>query len=70
MNKKRIAILGAGGFGAYLALELEARGYQIKLFEEHSEPVRKASLVNEGKIHLGFIYAMDKEFHTSRDIDF
>lgn len=68
MKNKRIAILGAGGLGACLALELANRGYQIDLFEEHAEPVRKASFVNEGKIHLGFIYAMDKEFHTSRQM--
>lgn len=67
-NKKRIAILGAGGLGACLALELSQRGYQVDLYEEHSEPIKKASFVNEGKIHLGFIYAMDKDFHTSRQL--
>jgi hypothetical protein len=68
LKNKRIAILGAGGLGACLDLELEARGYQIDLFEEHTESVRKASFVNEGKIHLGFIYAMDKTFHTARQM--
>lgn len=67
-NKKRIAILGAGGLGACLALELAQRGYQIDLYEEHSEPIKKATYVNEGKIHLGFIYAMDKGFNTSREM--
>lgn len=70
MNKKerKIAVLGAGGLGACLSLELAQRGYQVDLFEEHSEPVRKASFVNEGKIHLGFIYAMDRDFHTSKSM--
>ena len=70
MNKinRKIAVLGAGGLGACLALELSQRGYQVDLYEEHSEPIKKASFVNEGKIHLGFIYAMDKEFHTSREM--
>lgn len=69
MNKnKRIAILGAGGLGTCLALELANRGYQVELFEAHSEPVGKASFVNEGKIHLGFIYALDRDFHTSQQM--
>ncbi|MBN7809729.1 FAD-dependent oxidoreductase [Algoriphagus sp. H41] len=67
-KNKRIAVLGAGGLGACLALELAQRGYQVTLFEAHSEAVRKASFVNEGKIHLGFIYAMDRDFHTSQQM--
>lgn len=68
LKNKRIAILGAGGLGTCLSLELANRGYQVELFEAHSEAVRKASYVNEGKIHLGFIYAMDRDFHTSRQM--
>ncbi|MCU0401045.1 MAG: FAD-binding oxidoreductase [Algoriphagus sp.] len=70
MNKysKRIAILGAGGLGVCTALELASRGFQVDLYEEYSKPIRKASFVNEGKIHLGFIYAMDKDFYTSREM--
>lgn len=66
--KKRIAILGAGGLGVCTALELAERGYQIDLYEEHSTPVRKASYVQEGKIHLGLIYAMDKQLHTAKEM--
>ncbi|MDX1641118.1 MAG: FAD-dependent oxidoreductase, partial [Balneolaceae bacterium] len=68
MNKsdRRIAILGAGGAGVCAALELVQRGYKIDLYERSSLPVSKASYVNEGKIHLGFIYAMDKDLHTAR----
>ena len=70
MNKfnRKIAVLGAGGLGSCLALELAQRGYQVDLYEEYSEPIKKASYVNEGKIHLGFIYAMDKGFNTSREM--
>lgn len=68
MKNKKIAILGAGGLGACTALELSQRGYQVDLYEEHSEPIKKASFVNEGKVHLGFIYAMDRDFHTSREM--
>jgi len=70
LNKinRKIAVLGAGGLGSCLALELAQRGYQVDLYEEYSEPIKKASYVNEGKIHLGFIYAMDKGFNTSREM--
>lgn len=68
LKNKRIAILGAGGLGACAALELALRGYQVDLFEKHSEPIRKASFVNEGKIHLGFIYALDKDLFTARQM--
>ena len=72
MNKiaprKRIAILGAGGLGVCTALELANRGYQVDLYEEYSAPVKKASYVQEGKIHLGLIYALDKELHTAKEM--
>lgn len=63
---KRVAILGAGAGGACAALELASRGFQVTLFERNSEAVAEASLVNEGKIHLGFIYAMDRSLRTAR----
>lgn len=65
-SDRRIAILGAGGVGVCTALELAQRGYKIDLYEKSSQPVSKASYVNEGKVHLGFIYAMDKDLHTAR----
>ncbi len=68
MKHKKIAILGAGGLGACTALELSLRGYQVDLFEEHHLPLRKASYANEGKVHVGFIYAMDKSFHTAHQM--
>lgn len=67
-NKKRIAVLGAGGLGSCLALELSQRGYQVDLYEEYSEPLKKASYANEGKVHVGFIYAMDRSFHTAESM--
>lgn len=65
-SDRRIAILGAGGTGVCTALELAQRGYHVDLYEKSSVPVSKASYVNEGKIHLGFIYAMDKDLHTAK----
>jgi hypothetical protein len=68
LKNQRIAILGAGGLGACSALELAERGFEVDLYEAHSQPLRKATYVNEGKIHLGFIYALDHDFHTSQQM--
>ena len=65
MKNKRIAILGAGGLGVCTALELANRGYLVDLYEENNAPVKKASYVQEGKIHLGLIYAMDRDLQKN-----
>jgi hypothetical protein len=51
--------------GCCLALELAQRGYRVDLVERASTPMTGASLHNEGKLHLGFVYANDpvKETH-------
>lgn len=67
-EQRKIAILGAGGLGTCAALELSQRGYKVDLYEQHSAPVQKASFVNEGKIHLGFIYAMDRNLQTAQQM--
>jgi glycine/D-amino acid oxidase-like deaminating enzyme len=60
-----IAILGAGILGACTALELADRGYRTTLFERNAEPLSEASFYNEGKLHLGFVYAADPSFRTA-----
>lgn len=45
--------------GCCLALELAQRGYCVDLYELASAPMTGASLNNEGKLHLGFVYAKD-----------
>ena len=64
-RKRRIAIIGAGGAGACAALELAARGHTVDLFESREQAVSQASFVNEGKIHLGLIYARDPGMRTA-----
>jgi hypothetical protein len=65
MKKSKIAIMGAGIMGCCLALELANRGYKVDLIDLSPIPMTGASLHNEGKIHLGFVYANDplKETH-------
>jgi FAD dependent oxidoreductase len=66
----RTAILGAGGVGVCAALELARRGRTIDLYDESSRPVTRASLHNEGKIHLGLVYARDRSLRTARTMLF
>src|SRR5688500_20318728 len=60
-----VAMFGAGIRGSCTALELADRGFQGVLFERNAEPMSEASLYNEGKLHLGFVYAADRSFRTA-----
>lgn len=62
----RIAILGAGNAGTCAALELARHGKQVDLFDENEAPVSRASFHNEGKIHLGILYAKDRSLRTAQ----
>ena len=68
MRHKRAAItvLGAGLTGVATALELAKQGAQVTLVEQDARGMNRASLRNEGKIHLGFIYANDRTLATAR----
>lgn len=62
----RIAILGGGGVGICAALEIARRGYCVDVYEQDPKPLMRASRVNEGKIHQGFLYAKDLSRRTAR----
>lgn len=59
-----VAVLGAGLQGIGVALELSRRGHAVTLIEQDAIAVNRASLRNEGKIHLGLIYANDPSLET------
>jgi glycine/D-amino acid oxidase-like deaminating enzyme len=61
-----IAILGAGLQGTCIALELARRGFDVDLLDQDPLPLNRASLRNEGKVHLGFVYAKDSSLRTAR----
>ena len=61
-----VGILGAGIMGCCLALELAQRGRRVDLIDLASRPMTGASLHNEGKLHLGFVYANDPLKATHR----
>lgn len=60
-----VTVLGAGLQGVCAALALEQRGFRVNLIERAQDCLLRASLRNEGKIHLGLIYARDRSFETS-----
>lgn len=61
-----IGIIGAGLQGACVALELAARGRRVTIFDEAHAPMTEASRWNEGKLHLGFVYANEPSLATTR----
>ena len=65
MNQPRIAVLGGGMLGVCTALELARRGKRVTLIEGAADLLQGASRWNEGKIHLGFIYAADPSMRTA-----
>lgn len=62
----RVAILGAGLTGTGTALELAAHGVSVTLIDQDEQPMNRASLRNEGKIHLGLLFANDRTFESAR----
>lgn len=59
-----VAVLGAGIMGTSTALFLARRGVRVTLFDAAEQPLSKASRWNEGKIHLGYLYAADPSLET------
>lgn len=62
----RVAVLGAGLQGVCTALELALNGVEVDLYEKNDRAVAGASSRNEGKLHLGYVYANDPSLRTAR----
>lgn len=67
-RSRRVAVLGAGIMGCSVALELARRGCQVVLVDAADEPFSGASRWNEGKLHLGYLYAGDPTLATARHV--
>lgn len=50
------AIIGGGLFGCYAALYLAGKGKRVVLIEKEPELLRKASVVNQARLHAGYHY--------------
>lgn len=62
----RVAVLGGGLQGCCAALALADRGAEVTLFDRNSLLLSRAAVANEGKIHLGYMYAADPTLATAR----
>jgi hypothetical protein len=51
--------------GTCVALELARRGCRVRLVEQDGLPINRTSVRNEGKIHLGLVYAHDPAGQTA-----
>ena len=52
--------------GACVAMELASAGISVDLYDKNDRCVTQASAQNEGKIHLGYVYANDRTLRTAR----
>ncbi len=61
-----VAVLGGGLQGCCIAIALAARGARVALFDRNAALLSRAAIANEGKIHLGYVYAGDGSLATAR----
>ena len=61
-----VAVLGGGLQGCCIALALADRGKSVVIFERNSAILSRTAVANEGKIHLGWMYAADPSLATAR----
>ncbi len=60
------AVLGGGLQGCCTALALAEQGANVVLFERYDSLLSRTAVTNEGKIHLGYMYAADPTLQTAR----
>lgn len=68
MQRKTAIVLGAGLQGCCVALMLHKYDYDITIIDQCTDIMNRASMNQEGKIHLGFVYSLDKSQQTSSNI--
>lgn len=61
-----VGIVGGGLQGCCAALALAERGVRVTLFDKNPSLLSRAAVANEGKIHLGYMYAGDPTLSTAR----
>jgi glycine/D-amino acid oxidase-like deaminating enzyme len=62
----RVGILGGGLQGSCVALSLAERGVDVTLFDRNEQLLSRTAVANEGKVHLGYMYASDPGYSTAR----
>lgn len=61
-----VAVLGGGLQGCCVAVALARKGVIVDLFDRNQSLLSRAAVANEGKIHLGYMYAGDPSLSTAR----
>lgn len=56
IEKYDAVVIGGGLFGAYAALYMHRKGLRVCLLEKEQQLFRKASLVNQARLHGGYHY--------------
>lgn len=64
----KVAVLGAGIMGCSTALFMARQGYDVTLFDQAAKPFEGSSGWNDGKLHLGYLYAADPSLGTARQL--
>ena len=62
----RVGVLGGGLQGCCVALALAERAVKVTLFDKNDALLSRAAVANEGKIHLGYMYAGDPTLSTAK----
>ena len=62
----RVAVLGGGLQGSCVAMALASAGVPVDLYDRNDALLNEASVRNEGKLHLGYVYAHDRSLQTAR----
>lgn len=63
MADKRAVVLGGGFFGCATAIHLAQRGWSVDVLEQGAELMRRASYVNQARLHNGYHYP--RSFQTA-----
>jgi glycine/D-amino acid oxidase-like deaminating enzyme len=61
-----VGVLGGGLQGCCTAIALAARKVRVILFDKNRALLSRAAVANEGKIHLGYMYAGDPRFRPPK----
>lgn len=57
----KIAVIGAGIFGATTAIKLADDGFEVDIFEKEKDIMQAASGINQYRLHRGYHYPRSKE---------
>jgi glycine/D-amino acid oxidase-like deaminating enzyme len=67
-STRRVAVLGGGIMGVSTSLFLARQGVEVVLYDAMPSVLAGASRWNEGKIHLGYLYAGDPTLATAKKL--